>query len=47
MNSDEARGQQLHGVFRIVNEETRNTVESPVTKAIRLDRSSSWRIIPS
>ena len=34
--SEEARGQQLHEVFRIVNEETRNTVESPVTKAIRL-----------
>jgi PAS domain S-box-containing protein len=34
--SDEARGQQLQEVFRIVNEETRNTVESPVAKAIRL-----------
>jgi PAS domain S-box-containing protein len=34
--SNEARGQPLQQVLRIVNEETRNTVESPVTKAIRL-----------
>jgi PAS domain S-box-containing protein len=34
--SDEARGQQLQEVFRIVNDETRNTVENPVIKALRL-----------
>jgi PAS domain S-box-containing protein len=30
-----ACGQLLHDIFRIVNEESRNNVESPVTKAIR------------
>lgn len=33
---DEARGKPLHEVFNIVNEETRQQVESPVTKAIRM-----------
>ena len=32
----DARGRTLEEVFRIVNEETRNDVESPVTKAMRL-----------
>jgi PAS domain S-box-containing protein len=32
----EAMGRPLHEVFNIVNEETRNLVESPVTKAIRM-----------
>jgi len=32
---DDARGRPLAEVFRIVNENTRQTVESPVTKAIR------------
>jgi PAS domain S-box-containing protein len=33
---DEAYGRQLTEVFRIVNEETRATVESPVTKVLRM-----------
>lgn len=32
---DEAAGKPLAEVFRIVNEETRHTVENPVTKALR------------
>ena len=32
---EEAKGRPLTDVFRIVNEETRNTVESPVDKVIR------------
>ncbi len=32
----EAHGKALHGVFNIVNEETRKPVESPVSKAIRM-----------
>ncbi len=32
----EAAGKPLHDVFNIVNEDTRDLVESPVTKAIRL-----------
>ena len=32
----EARGQPLGAVFRIVNEDTRQTVENPVEKALRL-----------
>ena len=31
----EARGASLDAVFRIINEETRNTVESPVAKVLR------------
>ncbi|MEX0982934.1 MAG: ATP-binding protein [Bacteroidales bacterium] len=31
----EARGKRLDKVFRIINEETRNTVESPVDKVLR------------
>src|SRR5689334_16062028 len=34
-NKPEAAGRALHEVFHIVNEETRDAVESPVTKAIR------------
>jgi PAS domain S-box-containing protein len=34
--NDEARGQPLTSVFRIVNEETRQAVESPVDKVLRL-----------
>jgi PAS domain S-box-containing protein len=33
---DQARGQTLEAVFRIVNEDTRETVESPVTKVLRI-----------
>jgi PAS domain S-box-containing protein len=33
--AQDAMGKPLHEVFKIVNEETRKTVESPVTKAIR------------
>ena len=32
---EEAAGQSLHGVFRIVNEQTHKTVESPVTRSLR------------
>ena len=32
----EATGRPLHDIFNIVNEDTRNTVESPVSKAIRM-----------
>src|SRR5205823_12728818 len=34
--SAEAQGRLLAEVFNIVNEDTRNLVESPVTKAIRM-----------
>lgn len=34
-NYDEASGQPLDAVFRIVNEQTRDTVESPVARALR------------
>jgi PAS domain S-box-containing protein len=34
--AEQARGQPLHEVFNIVNEETRLLVESPVSKAIRM-----------
>lgn len=34
--SDEAQGQSLDTVFRIVNESTRETVESPVAKVLRI-----------
>ncbi|MDZ4686859.1 MAG: PAS domain S-box protein [Planctomycetaceae bacterium] len=33
--NDEARGQPLETVFRIVNEETRQTVENPAARALR------------
>src|SRR5262249_10085239 len=35
---DEARGRPLAEVFRIVNQETRQTVENPVDKVRRLNR---------
>ncbi len=34
-SSDDAKGQPLERVFRIVNEETKATVESPATRAMR------------
>lgn len=34
--NEQAKGQPLETVFRIVNEETRNTVESPVAKVLRV-----------
>jgi PAS domain S-box-containing protein len=34
---EEAAGQPLERIFRILNEETRHTVENPVTKALRDD----------
>ena len=35
-SNDQAQGQPLETVFRIVNETTRDTVESPVTKVLRV-----------
>src|SRR4029077_20307300 len=34
-STDEALGKRLEDIFRIVNEDTRQTVESPATRALR------------
>ena len=38
----EAGGRALAEVFRIVNEETRQPVEDPAAKVLRLGSSSAW-----
>ena len=44
---EEAKGQPLEVVFRIVNEDTRKPVENPALRARSRARLSVWQTIPS
>jgi PAS domain-containing protein len=44
--AEEAQGQPLEEVFRIVNESTREPVESPAIRALRDGVVVGWRITP-
>jgi PAS domain-containing protein len=39
----EAKGRPLNDIFRIVNEKTRQPVESPVSKVLRLGKLLDWQ----